>query len=77
VKDYKDIAKNTHINELEEELLLREILEKRSELKSIEKEYRSKYSKKISDKNHNKKFLLIEDYDLEDAKTYLKNQAIK
>ena len=77
MEDYKKIANNTNLDELKEELLLREILDKRSELKSIEREQRSKFFKKISDRNHKKKFLKYEDYDLEDAKTYLENKNYK
>lgn len=78
MENYKQIIEKVNIEELKEELLLREIIEKREELKHLEEEYRKKSSKKrISYKCHNKKLLHFEDYDLEDAKAYLQNLTFK
>ena len=73
MEKYIEIAQKSNIEEINEELLLREIFEKREELKALEMEYRTKFKIRISEQSYNHKFNLNEDYELQDAKTYLKN----
>lgn len=74
---YETIADTSTICEIEQELDLREIRQLEEDLASCKKNYHEKYSKRISDKQYNKKFYDVDECELRDARTLIQNRNYK